>query len=314
MLVVAVLISSTRLSPRVEPSRRTQEQTTSTVPLVIFERKAMAELLDITMASQEIEEKRTTPAFWTAFNAQVHEFRTTLKTLVPGNADDLNRLQALKTQLSELQVFATEATPLLAAYDVRRSQEEIETVGKELRDVETALKPKKKFAFTRNTTTSKPVVVATNTSTSSSSSKENAESKTTDDVTGSYVISSQTGTTLLLSPTELHAVSRDGVPVQLLIKDCSSVTVSAPTMLGSVRLEDLYDCVIFLGPCCTSVYLEDCRDCTVVLACHQLRIHKTHNCSLYVRVNTHPIIEDCTEMGFAQYSAVYDGIIADIEV
>lgn len=50
------------------------------------------------------------------------------------------------------------------------------------------------------------------------------------------------------------------------------------------------------------------------LACHQLRIHKSHNCQLYVRVNSHPIIEDCTGFGFAPYNIVYDSIDNDFKV
>ncbi len=64
----------------------------------------------------------------------------------------------------------------------------------------------------------------------------------------------------------------------------------------------------------TSVYLEGARDCTLSIACHQLRIHNCHNCRLYVKVNSHPIIEDCSDMQFAPYQLEYKDIQNDIEV
>ena len=290
----------------------------------------MAALATAVATAQEVETTADSApnTFWKTFNARLRELRTSLKVLTPGNTNDLTKMQALKAQLSELQIFATEATPLLPAYDVRRSQEEIEAVGKEVRETEATLKPKKKFAFSSRNSTSSSSSSSSSSSGSSSSAKAGVLSTPVETphsdssnggsnevgVRGSYVVSGQTGTTLTLSAADLRAVSQDGVPVQLLMKDCSSVCLSAPALLGSVRLEDLYECTVFLGPCCTSVYLEDCRDCTVVLACHQLRIHKSHHCQLYVRVNSHPIIEDCTGMGFSQYCLVYDGIQNDIQV
>jgi Tubulin binding cofactor C len=93
-----------------------------------------------------------------------------------------------------------------------------------------------------------------------------------------------------------------------------SYRIHSPTIHGSVRLEKMTKCRIFLGPCCTSVYIEECSEVEVFLACHQLRIHKSHNCQLYVRVNSHPIIEDCTGFGFAPYNIVYDCINDDFKV
>ena len=88
----------------------------------------------------------------------------------------------------------------------------------------------------------------------------------------------------------------------------------SPTIHGSIRLEKINNSKIYLGPCCTSVYVEECSNITIYLACHQLRIHRSHNCFFYVKVNSHPIIEDCTGFGFAPYSLSYDGIQDDYKV
>jgi hypothetical protein len=92
------------------------------------------------------------------------------------------------------------------------------------------------------------------------------------------------------------------------------VVYLSPWKIGSVRIEQLTASTIHFGPCMTSVYLEGARDCTLSIACHQLRIHNCHNCRLYVKVNSHPIIEDCSEMSFAPYQLEYPSIQDDIEV
>lgn len=87
-----------------------------------------------------------------------------------------------------------------------------------------------------------------------------------------------------------------------------------PSLLGSVRIESCKECVIYLGACCTSVYLESLSNCTVYIATHQLRIHECKECNLYVKSNSHPIIEDCERVGFAPYLYQYSNIEDDILV
>jgi hypothetical protein len=84
--------------------------------------------------------------------------------------------------------------------------------------------------------------------------------------------------------------------------------------IGSARFEFLTNCQVFLGPCGTSVYLESCTNCIFFVWCHQLRIHTTNNSDLYVYVNSHPIIEDCSQLRFAPYALEYEGLSADILV
>ena len=81
-----------------------------------------------------------------------------------------------------------------------------------------------------------------------------------------------------------------------------------------MRLENLKNCQVYLGPCCTSVYIEECNDVLIYLSCHQLRIHRSQNCHLFVRVHSHPIIEDCTGFLFAPYNISYPGIENDFQV
>jgi hypothetical protein len=78
-------------------------------------------------------------------------------------------------------------------------------------------------------------------------------------------------------------------------------------------MENLTNCEIFLGPCSTSIYMESIINSTVYALCHQLRIHNCATCFCYVKVRSHPIIEDCKELKFAPYNLSYSpGIEEDI--
>ena len=75
--------------------------------------------------------------------------------------------------------------------------------------------------------------------------------------------------------------------------------------MGSIRLENISNSIIYLGPCSTSCYLENCHNNIICISSHQFRIHNTTNTHLYVKCNSHPIIEDCLGLGFANYSMLY---------
>lgn len=108
-------------------------------------------------------------------------------------------------------------------------------------------------------------------------------------------------------------VARD-IGYQVYVKNCTNCTISCLTVMGSARLENLTRCQVYLGPCCTSTYVENCTDCTFFIRCHQLRIHHAYSSGFYVLVNSHPIIEDCSGLLFAPYSATYPDLSRDLEV
>lgn len=85
-------------------------------------------------------------------------------------------------------------------------------------------------------------------------------------------------------------------------------------VLGSVRIENITHCSIYLGPVSTSVYIEQAEHCVLHFACHQLRIHNCLHTQLYIHPRSHPIIEDCKEMGFAPYILTYRGLSEQMEV
>ena len=208
----------------------------------------------------------------------------------------------------------------ICRYDVKRTQEEIEQLTAYLARVESAIRPRKKFTFSSknkadlassaNATMLSSGVIH-ETAPSSSSQVSIASSQATNN---SKIIEGIIGGSVFLLDAKSLRITDSNAPPQILIRGCESMCLVVPTLIGSVRVEHLKECVLILGPCCTSVYLEGCSNTVVFTACHQLRIHTCTACELYVAAKTHPIIEDCFNMGFAPYSAVYPSYMSDLEV
>jgi tubulin-specific chaperone C len=200
---------------------------------------------------------------------------------------------------SALQTYATSAVRVLPPYDIRRSQEIIESVNGDIKTSEAKLLPKKKFSFANrnkkaapppSTTSAPPPSTASAPSSSSSVLQQDADTTAPEapqkldsislSLLGSYQIVQQKDQRIILTETDITAKlqqpntsSYSHKDTQVLLKQCTNTYIAVEALVGSVRCEDLNNCEVTLGPCCTSVYLENVVNSTLRIACHQLRIH-----------------------------------------
>lgn len=80
---------------------------------------------------------------------------------------------------------------------------------------------------------------------------------------------------------------------------------------STVHITSIQDCIILCGPTSGSVFIDDCQKSTIVVACHQLRVHRTLDTSFYLHVTSRAIIEDCTSVQFAPYTWMYADLDED---
>lgn len=173
--------------------------------------------------------------------------------------------------------------------------------------MEQQLQPKKRFAFSSRAKAAAP---------SSSATPEVVEAKEerkdAPPPPGSFVISGVSNETLLYTEQQvrgmLGGVGDGDRAIGLYIQNTHHCSITLPMLLGSVRIEGVSHCSLYLGPVRSAVYVEQAAHCQLHLACHQLRIHNCSDDQLYVHVRSHPIIEDCSGMGFAPYSLRYRGL------
>lgn len=77
---------------------------------------------------------------------------------------------------------------------------------------------------------------------------------------------------------------------------------------SALHLKKLQDCKVFCGPVNGAVFINDCKDCTFIFPCQQLRVHTTVRSQFYLHVTSRAIIEDCQELGFAEFNWSYEGM------
>lgn len=215
---------------------------------------------------------------------------------LPENASAADHLDSVAKELQKLQTLVTEAQRFLPTYDKRVANEILNSLQESLTEKRNALLPKKKFAFkARKKNTGQKAAF-----------KEEAR----DEVDLRLSINHPTiecgfvdrnSEDLVLTAAEVQ--SKD---VHLLhLKNCVVKVFGNPS---TVHVGHLSRCTVMLGPVSTSVFVDDCMDTTFRVACQQLRIHSSSDCTFYVHVTSRSIIEDSKRLGFAPYDWEYEDI------
>ncbi|VDK41002.1 unnamed protein product [Taenia asiatica] len=89
----------------------------------------------------------------------------------------------------------------------------------------------------------------------------------------------------------------------LCLTDLVDCEVRVTSACGNLVASRLTDCTVYtLQPVATSVMLQDCVNCHFVLACRQLRVHRTRGTRFDVFVASAPIIEDSTDLSVGPWN------------
>ncbi|KAI8820987.1 tubulin binding cofactor C-domain-containing protein [Fimicolochytrium jonesii] len=77
------------------------------------------------------------------------------------------------------------------------------------------------------------------------------------------------------------------------------------TPIAALHATHLQHCLVITGPISGSLFIQDCVGCVFVVACRQFRMHATTRTDIYLHINSHPIIEDCSGLRFATYPTTF---------
>lgn len=118
-------------------------------------------------------------------------------------------------------------------------------------------------------------------------------------------ISGQRGLHIILPSTASRATSSGRlVDMADCVVDMSMATpTSAP--FANLALVNISHCLVVAGKVSGPVHITGVTDGIVVVAARQARIHECHNVDFYLYCNSHPIIEDCSNVRFAPLPAAY---------
>ncbi|XP_021762746.1 tubulin-folding cofactor C-like [Chenopodium quinoa] len=209
---------------------------------------------------------------------------------------DLDNVSAL---INDLEKLLAENTYHLPSYDVRASLKTISDLRESLDKVAVKLVPKKKFSFkTKAAKQNQKAIV-----------EEQPE-----------VVVSGDKSCIVFDTPGFKNREREVLVENLKGKDMGEFTLSdlgscEVRLIGRSRavfIHRVRNCKVYAGPALGSVLIDDVEGCVFVLASHQIRIHNARKCDFYLRVRSHPIIEDSSEVRFAPYCLQYDGIEEDL--
>ncbi|XP_030414227.1 tubulin-specific chaperone C [Gopherus evgoodei] len=267
------------------------------------ERQREAERRRQEKAAQAVQEEQS-GFFAAAFSRE----RAAIEALLgPGAGQAEAALEEAAARLQGLQKLLTDSVRFLAPYEVRQAQEALSRLQGALTAKRQQLQPKKRFAFRarrKEAESAPPPAPAGQPLAESAPPPLLAEGEGSGPPLCGF--SRAEAQTLELGPSEL--LQRD-----VLLADLSDCRVLLRGNPNTLRVRDCRGCTVLCGPVSTSVLVDGCSDCLLVLACQQLRTHRTRDTGIYLQVTSRAMVEDCSDVRFAPYTWSYPGIEGDYE-
>lgn len=212
----------------------------------------------------------------------------------------VEQFDVLFQDLNRMRKFFADSTYFLPQRNIMKAQESLLALQNSLNKRKDELFPKKKFTFASKKKVSE--------STPASVEKPDAGTKAT------IVGSSTCGVINLFSNEDSKTLSKSDDDIKhkdLAVTALNKCTVVLQGNPAALHATNLTDCKVLCGPVNGSIFVDNCVNCLFVLACQQLRIHKTIECQFYIHVTSKAIIEDSKLLNFAPYNWKYGNIDAD---
>lgn len=121
-------------------------------------------------------------------------------------------------------------------------------------------------------------------------------------------ISSHRGMHIILPATASRATSSGNITdLQDCVLDMSVPTLKSgkPSPFKSLAIKNIKHCLIIVGHVAGPVHITGVKDSVLVINARQVRIHECKNVAVYLWSGSHPIIEDCNDMRFAEIPVCY---------
>ncbi|KAI5806347.1 tubulin binding cofactor C-domain-containing protein [Geopyxis carbonaria] len=195
--------------------------------------------------------------------------------------------------ITEFSDRIKDASPYLPAYDQRAYSLKLKGLSAKLSTTRQALTPKKKFSFKSRRNQNGNI-------------GGDFETKVTDSTTNTTLSEPEAENISITSRVTAHIHPPLTTTIgyaSLLLSDLCECIVNFPNVqFGSASLKNIDRSLLILdqvvnGP----AHITGVTNSTLVLSCHQFRMHKATNVDVYLMCTSQPIIEDCQGIRFAPY-------------
>ncbi|KAF5384269.1 hypothetical protein D9615_003298 [Tricholomella constricta] len=252
-------------------------------------------------------------SFAQTFSTQFQTSRSDLESRVDlaksSNSFSEASLQELSIELAKLTKSLAGATGYLPSYDQRQFEEQLKALEKSLSELRGNTRPRSKFAFKRKAAVPPSVASISPRGTRTAVVAPGLQAPTTH-----LSLSSRSYELLTLeslprssSQEDLAIYNLDHCIVDLLspVQSDDAVQTSYPRLdISALHVRNLTDTVLLLPAIDGSVLIHDLTRCTIVIGCHQFRMHTSRNVDVYLTITSNPVIEHCSDIRFGGYPKI----------
>ncbi|GLB39863.1 putative tubulin binding cofactor C [Lyophyllum shimeji] len=245
--------------------------------------------------------------FFTQFPGSCRELDARIGKAVSSASVSEELLEELSAELARLTKSLADATGSLPSYDQRQYEEQLKALERSLLDLRGKSRPNPKFAFKR-----KPPVVPSTSPTAQASA--NLSGPAVHGSTTNLSLSSRSHQYLTLESLP-KSTSHEGLSIEDL-DHCLVNLISPPQPeyineesasrldISALHVRNLTNTVLLVPPIHGSVLIHDLTRCTIVIGCHQFRMHTSQNVDVYLSITSKPVIEHSTDIHFGGYPDV----------
>nr|CDS34318.1 tubulin specific chaperone C [Hymenolepis microstoma] len=226
-------------------------------------------------------------------------------------------LDDLLDQIEELQRWFSESSPHLKPFDVQQARRNVDDLKTRFQELRTSIMPKRRFKFGASVV-KKPLTKSTAAENASIETNKSPKkpAATLQPAAGSseFSLSGLSNRHDLRLPANDRESDKDCLRDQsLCLTDLTDCKVIITSSCGNLMASRLSKCLIkILRPVSSSVLLQDCVECQFVLACRQLRVHRTQGSRFDVFVASAPIIEDSSNLLVGPWNVGGDGCFSGV--
>nr|CCA17775.1 tubulinspecific chaperone C putative [Albugo laibachii Nc14] len=260
--------------------------------------------------------------FWKEFNAKEIRIRQNIDICIEKSGSNQATFEKLMSLVADMKEAAARAASLyLSPYDIRQTNLILTRIIELIEKARTIFAPRKQFTF-RTARRKRTERIAIKEAKNNKANEVNAkiEVSKTDNHSETFIseneltISDKQDEVIFLDESTFSLYNDSEVPQDRnIMKDLNltrlkNCTICITVETSAIRAHDLDNCRLLIGPVYGSIWLHQCHKSTFVIACRQLRVHWSVGCTFLVRLSSHPIIENCTQMIFRPYNLHYDGL------
>lgn len=241
--------------------------------------------------------KSESDKFYDEFNDTIKKLQATLGAVTEETASP-EFYQELKAEYAKLQEDMGEKGRMLPRFLLETSRRKLRAFRENIDESQKELAPTEKFRFSKR---SRDATKKKKTAIIKPEAKE-VHRFVADEIT----IENHNLETIYKEPGSINGKD-------VVLSNLKNCTISICDHLGAIRINDVSNCKIYIGPVASSLLVEKIVDSVVFIALRQCRIHSATETDFYLLANSDPIIEHSSGLRFAPYTFEYSELNSHFE-